>query len=649
MAEQNVNITLTMPDGSQRSVAKGTTAAEVAASISQGLAQKALAASVNGTIVETSRPITEDATLKLHTWDDTEGKSTFWHSSAHILAEALESFYPGIRLGIGPPIENGFYYDIDFGAYEFTMEDFAKVEAKFMELARSGETFVRKDVSKTDALAYFEQKGDPYKLELINGLNDGDITFYESGNFVDLCKGPHLPTSKVIKAVKLLTLAGAYWRGDSKNKMLTRIYGITFPQQKELDEYLHRLEEAKKRDHRKLGKELDLFSFHDAGPGFPFWHNNGMIVLNELKGYLRTRLTDLGYQEIQTPIILNEQLWHQSGHWDNYKEDMYFTDIDEGAFAVKPMNCPGSTFVYRNDLRSYRDLPLRLSEFGLVHRHELSGVLMGLFRVRAFTQDDAHIFCTPEQVEAEIITLINLVFSVYKEFGFSDVQVNLSTRPEKYIGALEVWDNAENALKQALNGAGVAWKLNEGDGAFYGPKIDFKVKDSLARTWQLGTVQLDFQMPERFDLNYIGPDSKNHRPVMIHRAILGSFERFFGILLEHTGGDLPLRLAPVQAVILPISDKFLPYCQELKRSLQNMGIRTKIDERNEKIGRKIRDAETTKMPFMLVVGEKEAEAQQVSIREHKAGDLGSFGIAQFAEMLKQRMEAPHTPETVEAK
>ena len=634
---------ITLPDNSQKNVPNGTTAFQIAESISKGLAQKAISAKIknsenpNGKVVEMNRPITEDSTLQILTWDDQEGKATLWHSSAHILAESVESLFQNAKFGIGPAIDNGFYYDIDFGDKTHTPEDLLNIEKKFLELARSGEIFIRKEVSKKEAIEYFKQKNDPYKLELIDGLNDGEITFYESGNFVDLCRGPHIPNSKIIKAVKILSVAGAYWRGNEKNKQLTRLYAISFPSQKELDEYLTWLEEIKKRDHRKLGKELDLFSFHEEGPGFPFWHNNGMIVMNELQQYLRKRLTELQYEEIKTPIILNEDLWHRSGHYDNYKENMYFTEIDEKHYAVKPMNCPGSTCVYKTKPRSYKDLPLRLFEFGLVHRHELSGVLTGLFRVRAFTQDDAHLFCTPDQVEQEIKVLINLVFSIYKVFSFTNIAVYLSTRPEKFIGDISVWNNAENALKSALTQSKVDFQINEGDGAFYGPKIDFVVKDSLNRSWQLGTVQLDFSMPERFDLNYIGADSKEHRPVMLHRAILGSFERFIGVLLEHTAGELPLWVSPNQTIILPISDKFNDYAKQVSIQLQQQNIRVAIDDRNEKISRKIRDAEIQKIPFMLIVGEKEQTTNSASLRKHKTGDIGTKSIAETITFIQQEI------------
>jgi threonyl-tRNA synthetase len=620
-------IALTLPDGSIRQHEAGITAHDIALSISEGLARNALAARVNGEVVETNRPISQDAKIEILTWRDLEGKSTFWHSSAHIMAEAILRHFPEAKLTIGPPIENGFYYDVDFGGQVIGAEDIAQIEKSFIELARSGETFERREVTKAEALAHFE--GNEYKTELIQNLEDGSITFYQSGEFVDLCKGPHIPNSKVIKAFKVLNQAGAYWRGDNTRPMLTRIYGISFPSQKELDEYLHWLEEARKRDHRKLGRELRLFSFHEEGPGFPFWHNNGMVLMNGLKDYLRKKLRELEYEEIQTPVILNEQLWHQSGHWQNYSENMYFTQIDDAPYAVKPMNCPGSTLVYRTEPRSYRELPLRLYEFGLVHRHELSGVLAGLFRVRAFTQDDAHIFCTPDQVAQEIRTTLNLILGVYRDFGFNEVRIKLSTRPEKYIGTIDVWDHAESTLQRVLEEEGIEYQLNPGDGAFYGPKIDFTVRDSLRRDWQLGTIQLDFSMPIRFGLEYIGADSDKHRPVMIHRAVLGSFERFVGILIEHTAGNFPLWLAPRQVSVMSISEKYEDYARQVAAKLNQAGIRAEADLRSEKISRKVRDAEVGKIAYMLVVGEKEQADGTISVRRHGEGDLGSFTLPDF--------------------
>lgn len=574
-----------------------------------------LAAKSNGAFHELSASIGTSTNFTLLDWESPEGKYVFWHSSAHILAEAILQLWPHARLTIGPPIENGFYYDIDFGEGGPTPEDFPAIEQKFLELAAQPEYFVRKKVSQAEALTFY--KDNPYKQELIRELDPDAITFYESGGFVDLCRGPHLWHSGPIRAVKVLSLAGAYWRGDSRNPQLTRVYAISFPSQAQLEEYLHALEEAARRDHRLLGKQLDFFSFHEEGPGFPFWHPKGMRLLNTLQDWLRAKLLRSGYEEIKTPIILTQRLWEQSGHYENYRENMYFTEIDEQPYAVKPMNCPGSTIVYRTALRSYRDLPLRLFEFGLVHRHELSGVLTGLFRVRAFTQDDAHIYCTPDQIQSEIAALLALVEEVYQAFGFTEKEIYLSTRPEKYIGSLELWNQAEASLEAALRAAGVPYQINPGDGAFYGPKIDFVVRDSLRRRWQLGTIQLDFSMPKRFGLTYIGPDGQEHTPVMIHRAILGSFERFVGVLLEHTAGELPLWLAPVQVRVLPVSEKFLSYAEEVFSVLQAAGIRAEVDRSDEKLGKKIRSAEQAKLPVIWVVGAKEAENRLVSIRDRR--------------------------------
>ncbi len=629
-------IQITFPDGSVRTYPSGITGMEIAKDISTSLAKKALAIKVNDEVWDLTRPIERDAKIKILTWEDPEGKMAFWHSSAHIMAEAIEYYYPDVKLAIGPPIEQGFYYDIDFGEHKFTPEDFEKIEKKFLELARSGETFVRKYIPKEEAIAFYKKRNNPYKLEILEQIPDDTVTFYYSGNFVDLCRGPHIPNSKVIKAMKILNVAGAYWRGDANNPQLTRVYAISFPSQKELKEYLHKLEEAKKRDHRKIGKQLQLFSFHEEGPGFPFWHPKGMIILNQLKTFMRKRLLQLDYEEIQTPIILSDVLWKRSGHYDNYKENMYFTSIDDRDFAIKPMNCPGSTFVYRSQQRSYQDLPLRLFEFGLVHRHEPSGALHGLFRVRAFTQDDAHIYCTPDQIEQEVIQLIHLVFDIYKIFGFEKVNVFLSTRPEKYIGDLAIWEKAENALKQALEKAEVNYTIQEGEGAFYGPKIDFVVHDSLDRAWQLGTIQLDFSMPERFDLNYIGADGQKHRPVMIHRAILGSFERFIGILIEHTAGNLPFWLAPIQVAVLPISDALIPYAEKVAQQLQKF--RVIVDRSSETLNKKIRNAETQKIPYMVIVGKKEEENNQVSLRKHGKGNLGVMDITAALEVFENEFD-----------
>ncbi|MDZ4711480.1 MAG: threonine--tRNA ligase [bacterium] len=629
-------INITFPDGSVKEFDKGVTAFDVAGSISKKLAEEILAAEVNGSMKDLDAPINEDAKIVLHKFDSEKGKEVYWHTTSHMMAQAIEELFPGARFGVGPPIEGGFYYDVDTDR-KFSDEDLKKIEDRILDISKRDLKPRRIDIKRTNAIEYFKSKrDDPYKVEILETIakDEENVSLYEQGEFTDLCRGPHLPSTSKVKSVKLLSVSGSYWRGDEKRKMLQRIYGISFPKQKELDEYLKNLEEAKKRDHRKLGKELELFSFHEEGPGFPFWHNNGMILLNNLKTFLREKLVALDYEEINTPIILNQKLWLQSGHYDNYKENMYFTDIDERDFAVKPMNCPGSTLVYRTTMKSYRDLPLRLYEFGLVHRHELSGVLSGLFRVRSFTQDDAHIFCTPEQIEQEVIILINLVFEVYNTFGFNDVQVYLSTRPEKFIGSEEVWDNSERSLSSALDKAGIKYKVNEGDGAFYGPKIDFVVKDSLRRNWQLGTIQLDFSMPERFGLEYVGADSSIHRPVMIHRAIFGSFERFVGVLTEHYGGYFPLWLTPVQVNVLTITDSHHDYAKGIYDKLRKEGFRVKLDSRNEKIGFKIRESENKKIPYMIVVGDKEVENNNLSVRQHIKGDIGKFELNAFIEKLR---------------
>lgn len=629
-------IKITFPDNSVKEFDKGVTAFEIADSISKKLAEEILVAEINGMTKDLSAPINEDSKIVLHKFDSEKGKEVYWHTTSHILAQAIEELFPGAKFGVGPPIENGFYYDIDSDR-KFTEEDLKKIEQKMLEISKRDLKPSRQDLKRTDAIEFFKSKrNDPYKVEILETIakDEENVSLYSQGEFTDLCRGPHLPSTSKVKAVKLLSVSGSYWRGDEKRKMLQRIYGISFPKQKDLDEYLKNLEEAKKRDHRKLGKELDLFSFHEEGPGFPFWHHNGMVLLNNLKNYLREKLTELDYKEINTPIILNQKLWLQSGHYENYKENMYFTDIDERDYAVKPMNCPGSTLVYKTTMKSYRDLPLRLYEFGLVHRHELSGVLSGLFRVRSFTQDDAHIFCTPEQIEQEVIILIKLIFEIYDTFGFDDVQVFLSTRPEKYIGSEEVWNISEKALQTALETANVKYKVNEGDGAFYGPKIDFVVKDSLRRNWQLGTIQLDFSMPGRFGLEYVGSDSGIHTPVMIHRALFGSFERFVGVLIEHYGGYFPLWLAPVQVNVMPITDSQIEYAKRIYDKLKKEGIRVNIDSRNEKIGYKIRESENKKIPYMIIVGDKEMESNNISVREHLKGDIGKFELNDFIEKVK---------------
>ena len=629
-------IKISFPDKSIKEFEKGINSYDIAASISKKLADDILVAEVNGRMKDLTAPVSEDSDIIFHKFDSEKGKEVYWHTTSHILAQAIEELFPGAKFGVGPPIESGFYYDID-SEKKFSDEDLVKIESKMLEISKRDLKPARKEMKRTDAINYFNsERKDPYKVEILETIakDEESVSLYSQGEFTDLCRGPHLPSTSKVKAVKLLSVSGSYWRGDEKRQMLQRIYGISFPKQKELDEYLKNLEEAKKRDHRKLGKELELFSFHEEGPGFPFWHNNGMILLNNLKEYLRGKLAELDYQEINTPIILNQKLWLQSGHYENYKENMYFTEIDERDFAVKPMNCPGSTMVYRTSMKSYRDLPLRLFEFGLVHRHELSGVLSGLFRVRSFTQDDAHIFCTPDQIEEEISILIKLIFDVYNTFGFNDVQVYLSTRPEKYIGSLEVWNASEKSLASALEMAGVKYKINEGDGAFYGAKIDFVVKDSLRRDWQLGTIQLDFSMPERFGLEYIGADSKIHRPVMIHRAIFGSFERFVGVLTEHYAGYFPLWLTPVQVNILPITDSHKEYAKKINDELRKEGFRVNIDNRNEKIGFKIRESENKKIPYMIVIGDKEVESNNISVRQHLKGDIGKFELNEFKEKIK---------------
>ena len=560
--------------------------------------------------------------------------ATLRHSAAHVLAQAVKELHPEVKLGIGPAIEDGFYYDFD-RLEGFTPEDLERIEARMREIVAADLPFARREATKAEAERVFAD--DPYKLELIQEIEEPILTIYEQGAFADLCRGPHLASTGQVKAFKLLSVAGAYWRGSENNPMLQRIYGTAFPTQRELDDYLARVEEARKRDHRKLGKELDLFSFHEEGPGFPFWHPKGMIVLNQVLDYWRAVHRDHGYSEVSTPTILSEALWHQSGHWDTYRENMYFVRIDNQTYAVKPMNCPGVILIYKESLRSYRDLPLKYAELGHVHRHEKSGVLHGLFRVRAFTQDDAHIFCRPEQIQAEIMAVIDLVGSIYRKFGFGDYRIELSTRPAKSIGSDEMWENAESALHEALRSKGIEYAVNPAGGAFYGPKIDFHVKDSMGRSWQLGTIQLDFSMPERFDLEYIGDDGKPHRPVMIHRAALGSIERFMGILVEEYGGAFPLWLAPLQIILLPIADRHVDYAEEVAGRLRAEGLRVAVDARNEKTGFKIREAQLQKIPYMLVVGDREMEAGKVAVRQREAGDLGAMPVDDFIGRLKSEL------------
>lgn len=634
-------IKITLPDGSVREVNKGTSAMEIALSISEGLARNVLAAEVNGEVIDASRPITENATLKLLTWDSDGAKSTLWHSSAHLMAEALETFYPGIKFGIGPPLENGFYYDVDLGSHSISDSDFKKIEDKMLELARQKNEFKRTEVSKSDAIKYFTEKGDEYKLDLLQNLEDGTITFYQQGNFVDLCRGPHIPNTGVIKAVKLMNIAGAYWKGDEKNKQLTRIYGITFPKQKDLDDYLVLLEEAKKRDHRKLGKELELFTFSEkVGMGLPLWLPKGTALRERLEQFMRTAQKKAGYLPVVTPHIGSKSLYVTSGHYEKYGKDSFqpiHTPAEGEEFFLKPMNCPHHCEIYKSSPRSYKDLPLRLAEFGTVYRYEQSGELHGLTRVRGFTQDDAHIFCRNDQVEEEFKKVIDLVLMVFKALDFPDYIAQISLRdPEnkaKYIGSDENWDKAEAAIMNAAKEKGLNTVIETGEAAFYGPKLDFMVKDAIGRKWQLGTIQVDYNLPERFELEYTGSDNQKHRPVMIHRAPFGSLERFVAVLIEHCAGNFPLWLTPDQAIILPISEKYNEYANEVSNLLNNYDIRSLVDERNEKIGKKIRDAEVKKIPYMLIVGEKENAERQVAVRKHGEGDKGAVSIESFAKMV----------------
>ncbi|MCX6216353.1 threonine--tRNA ligase [Spirosoma sp.] len=645
MIAQDEQIRVTLPDGSVREYPKGSTGLDIATKISEGLARNVLAAKVNGVVQDATRPIDVDASVQLLTWNDAEGKATFWHSSAHLLAEALESLYPGVKFGIGPAIETGFYYDVDLGGQPFSQEDFKKVEDKMLELARQKQQYIRKPISKADAIAYFDEKGDPYKLDLLEGLDDGTITFYTQGDFTDLCRGPHIPNTGFIKAAKLMNVAGAYWRGNEKNKQLTRIYAVTYPKQKELDDYLFLLEEAKKRDHRKLGKELELFAFSEkVGAGLPLWLPKGTVLRERLENFLRKAQVRAGYSPVVTPHIGSKQLYVTSGHWEKYGEDSFQpirTPDPNEEFLLKPMNCPHHCEIYKTKPRSYRDLPLRLAEFGTVYRYEQSGELHGLTRVRGFTQDDAHIFCRPDQVKEEFMKVIDLVLYVFNTLGFSDYSAQISLRdPEnktKYIGSDDLWEKAESAIIEAAAEKGLPTVTELGEAAFYGPKLDFMVRDALGRKWQLGTIQVDYNLPNRFELEYIGADNQKHRPVMIHRAPFGSMERFIAILIENSGGNFPLWLSPDQIAILPISEKYEDYANDLFFSLQENDIRGFVDLRDEKIGRKIRDAEVNKVPYMLIVGEKEAAEGAVSVRRKGQGDLGSMPIADFIQTFKREV------------
>ena len=626
---------MTMPDGAIRDYDKeSVTPLEIAESISHGLAKKALGASVDGEIYDLLRPITKDAEISILTFDDEDGQKVFHHTSAHLLAQAVKNLWPETKIAIGPAIKDGFYHDFD-SPHTFVPEDIEKIEQEMKRLVKENADYKRREISRVEAIELFEKKGETYKVELIKDMPEEEvITIYESGDYTDLCAGPHLPKAGMVKAFKVMSLAGAYWKGDEKNKMLQRIYGTSFPKEKELEAYLFRLEEAKRRDHRRLGKELDLYSFVDEAPGFPVFHPKGMVLRNQIETFWRQCHARGGYDEVRTPLIMDRKLWERSGHWEHYKENMYFTEIDEAPFAVKPMNCPGGILLYNESMHSYRDLPLRWAELGLVHRHELSGALHGLMRVRAFTQDDAHIFMLESQIKDELIGVIHLIDEIYKPFGFK-YKVELSTKPEKAMGSDELWEKATSGLMQALEEVGMSYTLNPGDGAFYGPKIDYHLEDSLGRTWQCGTIQLDFQMPEKFDMTYIGEDGEKHRPVMVHRAILGSMERFIGILTEHFAGAFPIWLSPVQTIILPITDDQADYAREIAQKLKKAGVRAEVDYRNEKIGYKIREAQMQKIPYMLVVGKKEVESQTVSVRDRKEGDIG---IKTIDEILAQIVE-----------
>lgn len=638
-------INVTLPDGSVKQFQKGITPYEIALSISEGLARNVLAARVGENVVSLNTPINEDADFQLYTWEDKEGKATYWHSSSHIMAAAIEALYPGVKFGIGPDIENGFYYDIDFMDYTISSDDFPKIEAKMMEIIKEKPEFIRKEVSKAEALKYFEQKGDEYKLELINDLDDGTITFYQTDHFVDLCRGPHLFNTAPIKAVKLLNTAGAYWRGDEKRKQLTRIYGISFPKKKDLDDYLTMLEEAKKRDHRRLGKEMELFTFsQNVGLGLPLWLPKGAQLRELLEQFLKRIQKKYGYEQVITPHIGDINLYKTSGHFQKYGADSFhpITTPQEGeSFLLKPMNCPHHCEIYANKPHSYRELPIRYAEFGTVYRYEQSGELHGLTRVRGFTQDDAHIFCTPDQLKEEFIKVIDIILYIFKVLKFEDYTAQISLRDpnntEKYIGSDENWDKAERAIVEAAAERGLKTVTETGEAAFYGPKLDFMVKDALGRKWQLGTVQVDYNLPERFDLEYVDADQQKKRPIMIHRAPFGSMERFVAVLLEHTAGKFPVWLTPEQVIVLPISEKYLDYAYQVKNLLSEQDIRAIVDERNEKTGRKIRDAEVQKIPFMLIVGEKEEAEQSVSVREHGKGDQGTVSLPQFVELIKERI------------
>jgi len=638
-------IKVTFPDGNVREYVPGTTAMDVAKSISEGLARNVLAAKINGEVRDLSRPIQENCSITFLKWEDKEGKQTFWHSSAHLLAEAIESLYPGTKFGIGPAIENGFYYDIDTGDRPLTASELPKIEQKVLELAKSKSVYTRTEVSKADAIKYFTEKGDEYKLELIDGLEDGQITFYQQGNFIDLCKGPHIPTTEPIKAVKITNLAGAYWRGDEKRKQLTRVYAITFPKQKELEEYLHMIEEAKKRDHRKLGQELELFMFSEkVGQGLPIWLPKGTALRARLEDFLKKEQLKRGYLPVITPHIGSKKLYVTSGHWDKYGKDSFqpiHTPDEDEEFLLKPMNCPHHCEIYGYRPRSYKELPIRIAEFGTVYRYEQSGELHGLTRVRCFTQDDAHLFCMEDQLKDEFLGALELTRYVLDKLGFDKFTAQISLRdpenPGKYVGTDENWRKAEQAIIEAAQEAGLTTVTELGEAAFYGPKLDFMVKDALGRSWQLGTIQVDYNLPIRFDLKYIGADNQEHRPVMIHRAPFGSMERFTGVLIEHCAGKFPLWLSPEQFAILPVSDRFVDYAKQVQNLLGVEELRGFVDDRNETIGKKIRDNELKRIPYLLIVGEKEAETGTVSVRRQGEGDQGAMSISEFATHMKSML------------
>ncbi|MBQ2697575.1 MAG: threonine--tRNA ligase [Clostridia bacterium] len=625
-------LNITLKDGSVLQLEAGKTVLEAAKAISAGLAREACVAKVNGELADLRTPLTEDCTLELFPFDSPEGKHAFWHTGSHILAQAVKRLYPAAKLTVGPAIDNGFYYDIDIDT-PFTGEDLLKIEEEMKKIVKEDIALERYTLPRDEAIAFAKEIDEPYKVILIEELPEGaEISFYKQADFTDLCAGPHIMSTGALKAVKLLNVTGAYWKADANNKMLQRVYGIAFPKKQMLDDYIKMMEEAKRRDHRRLGRELDLFALYDEGPGFPFFFPKGMILRNELENYWRELHAKWGYEEIKTPMILNEELWHRSGHWDHYQNNMYFTTIDDGAYAIKPMNCPGGMLAYMRRMWSYRDLPLRVGELGLVHRHELSGALHGLVRVRCFTQDDAHIFMTEEQIPAEIAGVIELIDSVYKVFGF-EYHVELSTCPEDFIGTEEMRKTSEDALRQVLEARGMDYVINEGDGAFYGPKIDFHLEDSIGRTWQCGTIQLDFQLPMRFEAEYMGSDGQKHRPVMIHRVVLGSIERFIGVITEHFAGAFPTWLSPVQVKVLPLTDRTAEACKNIADELDKCGLRVEVDYRNEKLGYKIREAQLQKIPYMLVVGDRDVENGVVSVRSRKGGDLGAMTLDAFKELI----------------